>query len=60
MFTPNGHIRMPERILGHVVRVEFIDLAHDDVHVWLMRLSEKEEFDAGNGLEASHAEQGRL
>ena len=58
--APNGHLQLVKRILGHVIRIELVNLPHGGVDVRLVRFAEEEEFDAGEGLEAGDAEEGGL
>lgn len=58
--APHRHLRLVERILHHVVGVQFVDAAHGRIHVRLLRLREEQELRAGDRLEAGEAEERRF
>lgn len=57
-FTPNRHFQLIERILCHIIRIQFVHPPYDDVNVWLVWLCEQEKLRACERLEASQAEMG--
>ena len=56
--TPNRHFQLIERILRHVIRVQFVHLPSDNIDIWLMWFREQEELRAGKCLETSQTEVG--
>lgn len=55
-FTSHRHFQLIEGIFHHVVGVELVHFAHDDVNVGHQRIREQEKLGAGEGLEAGEAE----
>ena len=58
--APDWHFQLIEGILCHIIRVQLVQLFHDDINVWLMWLREEEKLGAGERLEAGKAEVGRF
>ena len=58
--TPNWHFQLIEGIFCHIIRIQFVQLSHDDINIWLMWLREQEKLGAGKCLEAGKAEVGRF
>ena len=58
--TPYRHFQLIERILGHIIRIQFVHLPHDDIDIWLVWFREQEKLRARKCLEASKAEVGRF
>lgn len=59
-FTPNRHFQLIERILRHIIRIQFVHLPNDDIDVWLVWFREQEKLRTSKCLEASQAEVGRF
>jgi hypothetical protein len=55
---PHRHLELVKGVLHHVVRVAFVHALHDGIDVWHERVGDEQEFAAGVGLEAAHAEEG--
>ena len=58
--TPDWHFQLIEGILCHIIRIQFVQLSHDDINIWLMWLREQKKLGAGKCLEAGEAEVGRF
>ena len=56
--TPDWHLQLIERVLRHIVRIQFVHLPDDDINIWLMWFSEQEELGACKRLEAAKAKMG--
>ena len=54
--TSNRHFQLIERVLCHIVRVQFVHLPRDDINIRLMWLREQEKLRARKCLEARKAE----
>lgn len=59
-FTPDWHFQLIERILRHVICVQFVHFPYDDIHIGLVRFREEEKLSARECLEAGQAEMGRF
>ena len=57
-FTPNWHLQLIERILGHIIRIQFVHLPHDNIDIRLMWFREQEKLGARKCLEAGKAKVG--
>jgi len=58
--TPYRHLQLIKRILHHIVRVQFVDLPYNHIHIRLLRLREQQELRPRHRLEAGQAEERRL
>lgn len=54
--TPDGHLRLIERILHHIIRIQLVNLPNDTVYVGLQWLREQEELGPRERGEALHTE----
>jgi len=59
-FAPHRHFQLVEGILHHVVRIQFVDLIDDDLHVARHGVGKEQKFGAGQRLEACQSELVRL
>lgn len=55
--TPDRHLQTIKRILHHIIRVELVHLAHDNVDIRLLRLREEQKLGPRHRLEARQPEQ---
>ena len=58
--TPNWHFQLIERILCHIIRIQFVHFPHDNIDVGLVRFREQEKLRACKCLEAREAKVGRF
>lgn len=58
--TPNWHFQLIERILCHIISIQFVHFPHDNIDVGLVRFREQEKLRACKRLEAREAKVGRF
>lgn len=59
-FTSHRHFQLVERVFHHVVRIQVVNLVDDGFHIAGHGVREKQEFSAGQRLEARQSELVRL
>ena len=56
--APNRHFCLIKRILHHIIRIQFINLPHNHLHIRLLRFRKQQEFRPRERLKAGQSKSG--